>query len=811
MTRIKWKHVWSLFVVASILSWLIAAGSGCHPSESVTSTAAPVDGNLLSGLEPRGARGVTSPVRLTDGFVSEEGDDWKTDMTCRFESSASFIEYDLGRDVRVTAAYLQGDNNDRYIVSTSSDGVEFETLWTAPPVGGSGLRQRHNAGFTRTARYVRVSPSGGDGSYALSELELFSEQPAVFPPEPSARRGAPGDTWFRSTVLCFGMAISALVFWARRGQRWWLAALVSLAAIFVVVAGSNPEIWPVGQLEISLIRAAAAAVALAAVVREALARRDHAPEPRVTVGVLGLTAAMAIATFYNLGQPQFWDHEHHRPSVIHNYDMRVYYPVAKYFHELRFDGLYLASVAALVDDVPGATIKRYGDVQLRDLNTHHVVRVREVADQIEGVKRRFSPERWQEFTRDMRYFRETMGTRDYLGTLIDHGGNATPIWFTVARLLFAHTHASDETLLLSGLLDPMLLLLAFVAVWRTFGVRTMLVSATIFGANDFYMFGTNWAGATLRHDWMVALALGVCALRRERWMLGGALLAYAALIRAFPALALVTMVLPALWWIGHEWKKERRLPSMRRILEHQRGTIRAVLGAILCIAALVLLSFVVLDPAAWASWGRKVSLLNRDDLVNQVSLRVLMGYDDHHTFAALGRIAGALGWDSSGQLTHRVAPLLTAVVAALFMLAVVLAARGKRIEQSALLGLFLVPVVFNPMNYYVHMVFLFPLLAVERVGAANGEIRPVRALDAWIWCCLLGMCVAQYKTVLEPRVDTHFYGATVILFVGMAAILGSLVLDQYRRGRQGAMLARGPARAPLEHLEQTATGSESAG
>ncbi|WP_437821447.1 hypothetical protein [Sorangium sp. So ce1078] len=808
---IKWKRVWFRFTVAASMSWLIAICSGCHPSEIVTSTTAPMEGNLVSGLEPRGARGVTSPARLTDGVISEEGDDWKTDITCRFESSASFIEYDLGRDVRVTAAYLQGDNNDRYIVSTSLDGVEFEPMWTASPVGDIGLRQRHSAGLDRTARYVRISPSGGDGSYALSEVQLFSEQPAVFPPEPEVRRGTPADTWFRSTILWFGMAISALVFWARRGQRWWLAALVSLAATFVVVTGLNPDIWPVGQREISLIRAAVAAVALAAVVREALAQRNHAPEPRVVVGVLGLTASMAIAAFYNLGQPQFWDHKHHRPSVIHNYDMRVYYPVAKYFHELRFDGLYLASVAALVDDVPGATVQRYGNVQLRDLNTHNVVRVRDVADQIEGVKRRFSPERWREFKRDMRYFRETMGTRDYLGTLIDHGGNATPIWFTMARLLFAHTHASDETLLLSGMLDPILLLLAFVAVWRTFGVRTMLVSATIFGANDFYMFGTNWAGATLRHDWMVALALGACALRRERWMLGGALLAYAALIRAFPALALVTMVLPALWWIGHEWKKERRLPSVRRILEHERGTIRAVLGAFVCIVALVLLSFVVLDPAAWASWGRKVSLLNREALVNQVSLRVLVGYDAHHTIAALDRIAGALGWEPSDQLMQRVAALLTGVVAALFMVAVVVAARGKRIEQAALLGLFLVPIVFNPMNYYVHMVFLFALLAVERPSAANGEIPPVRALDAWIWCCLLGMCVAQYKTVLEPRVDTHFYGATVVLFAGMVAILGSLVLDQYRRGRQSAMLPRGPARAPLEHLEQTATGSESVG
>ena len=40
-------------------------------------------------------------------------------------------------------------------------------------------------------------------------------------------------------------------------------------------------------------------------------------------------------------------------------------------------------------------------------------------------------------------------------------------------------------------------------------------------------------------DWMVAIGLAVCALHVGRVRLGGLLLAYGALIRAFPVLALV--------------------------------------------------------------------------------------------------------------------------------------------------------------------------------------------------------------------------------------------------------------------------------
>jgi hypothetical protein len=42
--------------------------------------------------------------------------------------------------------------------------------------------------------------------------------------------------------------------------------------------------------------------------------------------------------------------------------------------------------------------------------------------------------------------------------------------------------------------------------------------------------------------------------------------------------------------------------------------------------------------------------------------------------------------------------------------------------------------------------------------------------------------VAQYQTVLDPRLDTHFLGATIILFTGLTAILAAIAFEQHRRG-----------------------------
>ncbi len=167
----------------------------------------------------------------------------------------------------------------------------------------------------------------------------------------------------------------------------------------------------------------------------------------------------------------------------------------------------------------------------------------------------------------MAYFWKAMGRDAYLDSLRDHGGNATPAWLLTAYLIYGSADATEVTFLWAALLDPVLLLMFFLAAWRTFGLRTALVCLVAYGATTVYQFGSNWGGSTLRSDWMVLIGLGICALKSRRLVLAGMLLGWAAMIRAFPAIALAFLAVPIGWKLFWAFRKRgadgEGLPNLR--------------------------------------------------------------------------------------------------------------------------------------------------------------------------------------------------------------------------------------------------------
>ena len=126
------------------------------------------------------------------------------------------------------------------------------------------------------------------------------------------------------------------------------------------------------------------------------------------------------------------------------------------------------------------------------------------------------------------------------------------------------------------------------AIRASFGLLPMLVAMTVFGATELYMFGTNWAGATLRHDWLALLAFAACALRKQRWVLAGALLGVATMLRVIPVVGLLGVAAPALaWLVIQAW--QRRAPSLREILAEHRPAARVLAAA----AATMLVAFLI--------------------------------------------------------------------------------------------------------------------------------------------------------------------------------------------------------------------------
>ncbi|MCH2110192.1 MAG: hypothetical protein MK135_12760, partial [Polyangiaceae bacterium] len=727
-----------------VLQWLLLmimflTLSGCQKP------GADSDG-LLFGLEPLKVRGVTRSAVLNDGEVPPLGSRWNSSRTAVFSGRKSQVVWDLGEKKSIQAAAILADNNDTYRISISSDGKDFEEIWSAKPVSKSGLRWRKTTEIDREGRYIQLSPARGDSSLSVAELALYSEIPAELPPKLVINRSLDSSLGYRNALLNFLALALIVIALATSELGWWSRILLSLLGLYGLY-GVGLTLWnayPLEKHDVSLTRLVTAMLALGVVLREGLLSRKIRPVwSGFNVAALVIAGVLSLASFYNLGRPQFRDQREGEPSYVHSYDLRVYYPAAKYYDELKYDGVYWASVAAFAEEKGGIDSRLLKKTKLRDLRDHRMRKVPEVKDEILQVKERFTPERWAQLKEDMRYFWETMGNRAYLGSLRDHGGNATPLWLSIAHLLWSSFPASNQLLLWTGLLDPLLLLLFLVVATRTFGIRTALVSLVIFGANDFYMFGSNWGGATLRNDWMVYLGLGVCALKAERYRLGGAMLALSALIRAFPAMTLLALGLPLLHYIFDYRFSEKKWPTLRSIYDEQRWFFQTAAGATLMVIFAVAFSSLVLGFDSWALWVKKISSFTSSAHVNHISwLTVAVGSEGNQKFVLGQRV------------------LLYSTGVALFVLLAFWAAWRKKPHQVALLGLALMPIFLYPANYYLHSVFLLALLVGEPLRGASAELR---RQSLRVWSSLLILCALLFLTVREQALDIHFYNASVYL------------------------------------------------
>jgi hypothetical protein len=770
--------------VALLLTGL--TGCGRHGSA--------VAGNLVQGRAPTHVTEVRDPARLTDSAVAVAGDHWETDLASVFLSAESSVEWDLGRVAHVSGAYLQGDNNDDFILQGSEDGKEWRPLWTAAYANGAGMRERHTDSLNGNARYLKLTAKGGDPAVSASELQVYETIPSPFPPKLKVYRGRRAVLPGEFETLAFAI-VTALALLLHRSTfpTWlrWLFGVVPVATAIWAWYAVASDVWPPAQPVIDALRAVSAGIAGVAVLRLAVRAEDVVP--KMITGWLAAMAVLSMTTFYNMWEPQFDYVDKGSHTWVHTWDMRVYFPTAKYFDELGFDGLYTASVKAYLEDAPGAHESRIQNVELRDLRNYEMTTVSQVTKEIHEIKHRFSPERWTAFKKDMSFFWQTMGAGGYLGSLRDHGGNATPAWLFVVHFMFRNVTANETTLLIAALLDPLLLIGFFAAAWRVFGLRTALVCIVVYGSSTFPWFGSNWAGSTLRNDWMVCAGLGACALRSKRNVLGGALLAGAAMIRAFPAVGVLYLVVPAGWWIYDTKRREGKLPTVKRFVAEQQPLLRSLAGAFGCVAISFIVSGLFFGFShSWVDWAHKITLHSTTPNVNHVGLRTLMQFAPTRTLHGLN--GTGLDWGAEQIRTlHARMPLYLMAIIAYTALAVA-ACRGRDLRHAALVGLMMIPIYFYPSNYYLHYVFVLPLLIDYSL-----EDKEQRQLWGLIGVVLCAVSVSEYWGFEGINVDERYAQWSVGVLLGYAIILVALARDALRPFAEPTpLLVAPPVAEPVE-------------
>ena len=742
---------------------------------AVSSAALAEPQSLIAGKQPTRSEGVRNAERLTDGIYSNEGDEWLTDVTSRFSSAQSFVEYSLGDDMPLACALVQADNNDVYFLSGSEDRVHWQPLWRVDAEGGPGMRVRTQR-LQASARYVRLSATGGDALYSVSEIALYPQCPEVWPPAVVRTHGVPVSETINIKVVVFGVLAGIFILLHRRRMaRAHYVLLLAAVAAGWMLAAELANAYPFFDQEPQL-RALVAALAALVVIKEALLKRFGEPHRAAVIGTLALCAVTAFGTYYHFGMPQFLDHAKGRRTLVHTWDMRHYFPVAKYFRELRFDGLYAASLAAYIDNHPEFSPDRLPSIYLRDLRDGQMRSGLELADELPKMRARFTPERWEEFKRDIKYFNDTMGDRDFLGGMVDHGGNATPVWVLPAYFIFRHAPANEWTLSLAGLIDPLLVLFFFFMVWRAFGLRVMLYVAVLWGASDFYNFGSNLMGSTLRQDWLVALGLGVCAIKLRWPFLGGALIAYGGLIRAFPAMATFFLAVPLVWFVVDYWRAHRRIPKFAELRAAERPALRAFTGAAVCVIVLVAITSALFGAQdSWGKWYQKIEIHATGPSSNNVGLRNVLAFDPDYSSKGIAQRHAPDNWEIMQRTTFAARRPLFLLVNLIVTALVLIACRGRSLEQASLLGLMLIPFYFYPSNYYCHYVFLLPLAV-----AVSGPDAERNRSFAVVFVVLALMAVGQYFTLAEGWTDSRYTYQSFLLLIGFAIIMIELARESLR-------------------------------
>jgi hypothetical protein len=218
-----------------------------------------------------------------------------------------------------------------------------------------------------------------------------------------------------------------------------------------------------------------------------------------------------------------------------NYDLLHYYVSAKYFDELGYFNLLPALIVA--DDERGAwcegQVSRY---MAQDENDYSRQPLRHALDQRTDIKARFTPERWRQFVHDVTFLQRKntlLNCKLWRELLIDHGFNGTPTWVLIARPIAGAIPV--EWMKFATALDFIWLAAMLVAIWWAFGRETFAFSwIFIMVCYSFRWPMITWA--FLRYDWLASMVIGICLVRRERPVAGGAFLAYATLMRYFPVL-----------------------------------------------------------------------------------------------------------------------------------------------------------------------------------------------------------------------------------------------------------------------------------
>lgn len=446
-------------------------------------------------------------------------------------------------------------------------------------------------------------------------------------------------------------------------------------------------------------------------------------------------AAFALLAAAALAYPNFGVF-HPGRGHIHHWDVYHYFMGAKYLPELGYSRLYEATYVA------GRELGAFRDrTAVRDLATY---RFRDAGTiDAAAVRARFAPARWQAFTRDL----GVIGPRikEWPGPLHDRGYNDPPPRALLLHLLVRRVPATDLTLTLLTLVDYVLMLAAFAAVWRAFGLLPTALAFAFFWLSFFARFDFI-GGSLLRWDWIAALLLGVAALARGHGATAGACLAYASLARIFPVVFLLPLTV--------KWLQARgRDAPLTRCLGGALVVVVVVTAGLLAAGE---------ERTFVREYLDKIRLHSQAPATNAVGLGSLLVFG---TARWQYNPDGSVLVADADAVAARPAPWILPMASAAYLLAALpLIARARPLESL----MYAVPLIFwatSATGYYYSFLVLLVLLPWAR-----GMPDRVRLLEmALLTAVMAGLYAVE---VASPDLVPLYWGASLQMAVFFVLWLG---------------------------------------
>ncbi len=479
-----------------------------------------------------------------------------------------------------------------------------------------------------------------------------------------------------------------------------------------------------GYSVVSVLKAVLAMTALGLSLYTAFRRLAGRPVPRrAQVGVAAVLGAFSIGAYLNFGNPG-------TVEGYHSWEFFHYYLGAKYHHELGYDGLYAATAVAEAELSPAfeADVKRRS---LRNLQTNIVEPATTALARSTELKARFDAPRWEAFKRDISWFRNAGDSSWWNAMQMDHGFNGPPVWLLAGHALASLRPPSDGFFRILASIDFVLFTLLFTAIGWAFGFRVLCSALVLWGTQLPFNNGFTY-GAFLRQDWIFLLVASACLAKKRWFMLAGAALAYAALLRLFPGLFFV----PIFGVAVVRGVREKRLP---------RSLARFFAGAALATALLGAASVATVGVRGYSAFAARISTHGQGASPNLMGLKTIVAFATAERLEITtdrGARDETARWGAlREERLDRRGPFLAFCVVVAFALVAWALQRRLALWMCFPLGLPLVVCATELANYYYAVFLLLPLagrFARRFEFLTLGTATASALLGAWPWTSSFG-------------------------------------------------------------------------